>query len=117
MGEQCSDTDRARAALIGGAMGDALGMPSQTLTRAEIKDRYGVIEDFLAPYDGHPVSHGLIAANITDDTEQTLALANLLIESPRRFDGERWAHVLLAWERDVEARGLLDLLGPSSKQA
>jgi ADP-ribosylglycohydrolase len=93
--------DRALGALTGVAVGDALGMPAQTLDRAEILRHYGKIEGFVAPFDDHPVSHGLRAGQVTDDTEQTLLLARLLMR----------------WEADVRARGLRDLLGPSSKAA
>ena len=109
--------DRAEAALLGGAIGDALGMPTQTLTRNEITEKYGAITDFVAPVEGHPVSHGLVAASITDDTEQTLLLAKRIIESPLNFDELAWAQDLLDWEAGVKARGLHDLLGPSTKQA
>ena len=97
-------------------MGDAMGMPSQTLSRAEIAASYGQITDFMAPVAGHPVSHGLQAAMITDDTEQTLLLAEVLLAAPV-FDEMAWARALIAWEADIRARGLRDLLGPSSKRA
>jgi ADP-ribosylglycohydrolase len=109
--------DRALGALTGVAVGDALGMPAQTLQRLEIQERYGRITGFVAPFDGHPVSHGLRAAQVTDDTEQTLLLARLLIDHPGPFDDRLWAQTLMAWEADVRARGLRDLLGPSSKAA
>lgn len=109
--------DRARGALLGLAMGDAMGMPSQTLGRAEIAARYGEIADFTAPFDGHPVSHGLRAGQVTDDTEQSLLLARRLIADPQGFDDAGWARDLLDWEADIRARGLRDLLGPSSKAA
>ncbi|MES0879885.1 ADP-ribosylglycohydrolase family protein [Roseibium sp. SCP14] len=104
-------------ALAGVALGDALGMPAQTLSRPDIASAYGRISDFVAPFSGHPVSHGLAAAQVTDDTEQTLLLAELLISNPDGFDDHLWAQTLLQWEADVRARGLLDLLGPSSKAA
>lgn len=107
--------DRAAGALAGVALGDAMGMPSQTLTRAAIHQAYERITDFIAPMDGHPVSHGLEAAQFTDDTEQTLLLAKLLIQG--EFTDTAWATALLEWEKDVRARGLHDLLGPSSKAA
>ena len=109
--------DRALGALAGGAVGDALGMPGQTLPREEILRRYGEITDFVAPYDGHPVSHGLVAGAITDDTEQTLLMADLLIRGQGRLDERAWADALLAWESGIRARGLRDLLGPSTKRA
>lgn len=110
-------SDRALATLQGCALGDALGMPSQTLTRRDIATHYGKITDFAAPFDGHPVSHGLQAGAITDDTEQTLLLARRIIASPSEMDARGWAGDLLAWEAEVKERGLHDLLGPSSKAA
>jgi ADP-ribosylglycohydrolase len=110
-------TERAMGAMVGVAIGDALGMPSQTLTRAEIWLRYGQITDFVAPFPDHPVSHGLTAAMVTDDTEQTLLLAEQILRHPDQFSDASWAHSLQDWERGVRARGLRDLLGPSSRAA
>ncbi|MEM9048322.1 MAG: ADP-ribosylglycohydrolase family protein [Pseudomonadota bacterium] len=107
--------DRALGALLGLAMGDALGMPTQTLSAAEIRARYGRIGGFQAPYAGHPVSHGLPAGAVTDDTEQALLLARRILAGP--WDDRAWATDLLAWEAGVKARGLRDLLGPSTKRA
>ena len=111
------DFDRAEAALIGLALGDAVGMPTQTLDRKTIRARYGEVTGFVDPFDGHPVSQGLEAGRVTDDTEQAILLARRLIASPMVFDQTGWAEDLLGWERDVRDRGLLDLLGPSTKQA
>jgi ADP-ribosylglycohydrolase len=108
---------RAWGAMAGVAVGDALGMPSQTLDRAEIVAAYGRIADFVPPVHDHPVSHGLRAGQVTDDTEQTLLLADLLIRGRGRVDANLWAQALLRWEADVAARGSRDLLGPSSKAA
>ncbi|MEM7045804.1 MAG: ADP-ribosylglycohydrolase family protein, partial [Pseudomonadota bacterium] len=109
--------DRALAALAGLAVGDALGMPSQAMTRSDIAAAYGRITDFVAPLADHPISHGLEAASVTDDTEQSLLLADLLIRSEGRVDQHVWAQALIAWEADIRERGLRDLLGPSTKQA
>lgn len=112
-----AELDRALAALSGVALGDALGMPSQTLDRVAIRVAYGRIKGFLPPFEDHPVSHGLRAAQVTDDTEQTLLLALRLIADAPGFDEAAWAQDLLGWERDMQARGLRDLLGPSTKAA
>ncbi|WP_209016343.1 ADP-ribosylglycohydrolase family protein [Roseibium sp. RKSG952] len=109
--------DRACGALAGMAIGDALGMPSQTLSRQQIAHHYGNITTYVAPYPDHPVSHSLRAAQVTDDTEQAFLLAKRLVEDCNGFDEALWAQDLLDWERDVRARGLRDLLGPSSKAA
>ena len=105
------------AALLGLAIGDALGMPGQTLDRAAIRAAYGRITGFVDPLPDHPVSHGLSAGMVTDDTEQTLLLARRLIADRGGFDTDAWAADLLGWEAGVVARGLRDLLGPSTKAA
>lgn len=117
MGSNASIIDRAFGALAGMAIGDALGMPSQTLTRAQIRQHYGQITGFVAPYPDHPVSHGLVAGQVTDDTEQALMLAARLIDGRGQIDERQLAEDLLTWEADIKARGLRDLLGPSTKAA
>ncbi|TIO04308.1 ADP-ribosylglycohydrolase family protein [Mesorhizobium sp.] len=109
--------DRAMGALIGGALGDALGMPTQLLSPARIAELYGHVEDFVSPVADHPVSKGLPAGTITDDTEQALLLGRILVVSGDGFDHTRWVNALLDWEREVKARGSYDLLGPSTKRA
>lgn len=109
--------DRALGALTAGALGDALGMPTQTMTHEEIFKIYGEINGFTTPYKGHPVAAGLSAASVTDDTEQSLLLARQLLEAPGPFDEKKWACALMNWEAEVKARGLHDLLGPSTKKA
>jgi ADP-ribosylglycohydrolase len=109
--------DRAMGALVGGALGDALGMPTQLLSPVRIAELYGHVDEFIAPFADHPVSKGLPAGTITDDTEQALLLGRILIESGERFDHARWVNALLDWESGVKARGSYDLLGPSTKRA
>jgi ADP-ribosylglycohydrolase len=109
--------DHAIGALYGLAIGDALGMPTQLMSRAEIAGRYGVIDRFRAADAGHPLAGGLTAGHITDDTEQALLLARLLIEGSGRLDPGVFARALVEWEDDMRARGSLDLLGPSTKRA
>ena len=109
--------DRACAALTGLAIGDALGMPTQTLTPHEIRRRHGEIKSFVAPFDDHPVACGLRPGQVTDDTEQTFLLAARLIADGGSIDETKWAMDLLEWEADIRARGLRDLLGPSSRTA
>lgn len=109
--------DRALAALVGGALGDAMGMPTQLLSPGQISARFGRVETFVAPSDDHPVSRGLEAGTVTDDTEQTLLLGMVLLQSDGKFDHHRWIDALVAWENDIRARGGYDLLGPSTKRA
>ena len=109
--------NRALGALIGGALGDAMGMPTQLLSPAEIKANYSFVDRFVDPAPEHPVSKGLVAGTITDDTEQTLLLASVLLNSGQGFDHHAWVNALIGWEEDIKARGGYDLLGPSTKRA
>jgi ADP-ribosylglycohydrolase len=109
---------RARGALYGLAIGDALGMPSQMLSRREIVERWG---EFLTGFEpappGHPIAAGLPAGAVTDDTEQAVLLGRLLVQGHGAVAPRQLAQALVDWERDMAARGSLDLLGPSTKRA
>lgn len=109
--------DRALAAFEGLALGDALGMPTQSMSRADISEDYGTITGFVAAGPRQLIAAGMPAGSITDDTEQAVLLAHLLAEGRGRVDAEELASRLLAWEADMAARGSLDLLGPSTKAA
>jgi ADP-ribosylglycohydrolase len=111
-------TDRARGALYGLAIGDALGMPTQMLSRRQILERWGpMLTGFEAAPDDHPIAAGMPAGAVTDDTEQAVLLGRLLVGGNGDVDPGDLATALLAWERDMAARGSLDLLGPSTKRA
>ena len=108
--------DRALGALTGIAIGDALGMPTQTLPREAILAAGGV-HGFRAAAPDHPLAHGLPAGRVTDDTEQALLLADVLVAGGGRIDPRRLADALDRWEQDAVARGSADLLGPSTRAA
>jgi ADP-ribosylglycohydrolase len=112
-----SGRDAAVSALYGLAIGDALGMPTQLMARAAIADRYGVLETFEPADADHPLAAGMPAGSITDDTEQALLLARLLVEGDGHIGAEKFALALVAWEDGMRAKGSLDLLGPSTKRA
>src|SRR5450756_1165677 len=113
------EKDRARGALYGLAIGDALGMPTQMLSRQQITRRWGpLLTGFEAAPPGHPIAAGMPAGAVTDDTEQAVLLARLLLSSSAsRVDPRELAAALAAWERGMAARGSLDLLGPSTRRA
>ena len=110
--------DRARGALYGLAIGDALGMPTQMLSRAEIVRRWGpLLPGFEPAPPGHPIAGGMAAGTVTDDTEQAVLLARLLVKGHGTINPHELATALTEWERDMAERGSLDLLGPSTKRA
>lgn len=110
-------TDRALGALYGLALGDALGMPTQIMSRASIEARFGRVTGFEAGPPDNPVAAGLPAGSVTDDTEQAVLVGQLLADGEGHIDPARLAEALLAWEETMRAKGSLDLLGPSTKAA
>ena len=109
---------RARGAMYGLAVGDALGMPTQMLSRAEIVRRWGpLLPGFEPAPPGHPIAGGMLAGAVTDDTEQAVLLARLLVKGRGTIDSRVLAAALTEWERAMAERGSLDLLGPSTKRA
>lgn len=89
--------DRFRGCLLGGAVGDALGMPTEGYTAQEIMSRFGPIKEMLPALESHFHS-GLLAGQFTDDTEETLLLAESLGESCG-FSAESFAERLASWGR------------------
>lgn len=73
--------DRAYGALVGGAIGDAMGMPASFLTRRQIQETYGFIQEFLEPEKEVQAYHGdLKAGEITDDTMESVLLSRVIID-------------------------------------
>jgi len=95
--------EKCRGAIVGFAIGDALGMPVEGLSMSEIRERYGIIEDFLpSPYGD------LKEGEWTDDTEQMLVLAYSILRNGY-FNPEDFANAL---------KGIENVrLGPTSKEA
>ena len=114
---------RAHGALAGLALGDALGMPTQAMSPQQIRSVYGTITGLVDGDASQPYAPGMPAGSVTDDTEQALLIASLLIRGRGSSSGHvalnavEFAHALLAWEDSMIERGSLDLLGPSTKAA
>ena len=114
---------RAYGALAGLALGDALGMPTQAMSPEQIRAVYGRITGLVDGDASQPYAPGMPAGSVTDDTEQALLVASLLVRGRGASSGRvaldagEFAHALLAWEDSMIERGSLDLLGPSTKAA
>jgi len=93
--------DRARAALFGVAVGDALGATTEFMTPAEVRDRFGVLREIVG---GGWLK--LLPGQVTDDTEMTLCVARGIVGSGRWSLGpiaDRFAHWLSGNPADVGA--------------
>lgn len=107
-------TRRFQDALEAFAVGDAMGMPTEYMTREEIKGRFGFVDRLLDP-KASPLHPGLPVGKVTDDTEQLLNLLDEYLKD-HRVTVEGTVRALLKWfeETDPAGRGCI---GPSSRRA
>lgn len=113
-GKMAISLQHTRAILEAFAVGDALGMPAEFMTRSEIHKHYGLINHLIEPSEckNHK---DLPKGSVTDDTEQVLTLLDEY-SMKGRIDSQDTAMRLLRWMREsgaVEKR----YIGPSSKSA
>ncbi|AIJ05506.1 dinitrogenase reductase activating glycohydrolase [Methanocaldococcus bathoardescens] len=80
--------------VFGAVIGDALGMPTENLTKEEIKKLYGFVDNYVEPknYLAGKLSKG----EWTDDTEQAICLIKSLIKEG--VDIKKFANCLIAWK-------------------
>lgn len=84
--------DKYRGALVGGAIGDALGRPAEGLPVEEVARRFGELREFL-PWRGW--TSGPVGT-ITDDTQLTMCVAEALL-AHGGIDPDDLARRLVAW--------------------
>jgi len=117
-GDRRRTDSRALGALYGLAIGDALGMPTESRSRPDIVARYGgLLSGFEPGPADQPLAPGLPAGTVTDDTEQAVVLARLVVDGRGEIDPAELASRLLGLEESMRTRGLLGLLGPSTTKA
>ena len=94
--------DRAFGVLVGQAAGDALGAPTENLSREEITRRWGWVDDFLSD---DPAG--------TDDTEYAVLTAWNVLEHGSGMSGaavaESWRRLLLTQEGDFIGGGFSEM--------
>lgn len=92
---------RAQAALLGGAVGDALGATTEFMKPAQIRERIGVHREITG---GGWLN--LLPGQVTDDTELTLCVARGIVQA-REWNlaaiADRFAHWLSGEPADVGA--------------
>ncbi len=106
---------RIHGCLAGVAVGDAFGMPMAGWTPVEVKSRYGYVNNLIAPAPDHPLHGKLPLGSITDDTQLTMAIVDMILVDgavSRRGMADR----IVKW---VTENNLLEtrILGPSTKAA
>ena len=86
--------NRLRGIFTGTAIGDALGLPVETMTAQQINEKYGSIRSYVAPDESHKWYAGVAPGTISDDTQLTLSLAEAL-SSSSKFSPDRIAEGLM----------------------
>jgi ADP-ribosylglycohydrolase len=101
---------------MGVACGDAMGMPTSMYNPETVRLHFpDGIHDFQPAPATHPIHSGLVAGQVTDDTQQTLAIADAILECGC-VDSVAIMRKLLAWAESMDAFSS-SLLGPSSLKA
>jgi ADP-ribosylglycohydrolase len=88
---------RARGAIVGTAIGDALGMPVEGLGPATIVSKFGTLRSMVAPMNGTWArqTHNLRRGQWTDDTQLMLAIGESVVSKGfLDFDDIAKRHVL-----------------------
>lgn len=113
-----STYERALGTMTGLAIGDALGMPTQSMSSQQIHKYYkGPITSLVKAVPEQPIAPNMKAGSVTDDTEQAFLLAERLINDYGSLNNTAYAKDLLQWEQQMREKGSFDLLGPSTKSA
>jgi ADP-ribosylglycohydrolase len=97
------------------AVGDAMGMPTEFMTRDAIKARFGAVVDRLLRPDEGEKHKNLPYASVTDDTEQVVYLLKAYRDAAG-VDMRTTAATLQRWieETGADVKGYI---GPSSRRA
>lgn len=92
---------RFEGSLAAGCIADALGAPTEELSRGQIREEFGgYVTKFQAPLPGAPYARGRKAAQITDDSSQMLMLADLLARRSGKISPQDVADLLVEWSKN-----------------
>lgn len=108
--------DKVWGALVGVAVGDAMGMPAEFFPREKIKEIYGTINDFIEPSSQNPITAGFKRGQVTDDTLQTIVVAKSIINNKGKIVPEDIARSIIAWAEEEQQKGR-KFIGPSTQKA
>ncbi|MBU2663774.1 ADP-ribosylglycohydrolase family protein [Actinoplanes bogorensis] len=106
--------DRVLGGLAGAVIGDAFGAATENCSREFLTERGIWVETFTEPAEG-AYAHGRPVGAFTDDSSQTLMLAELLVEQRGELRTSDMVRMLLAWSANEELAGRFT--GPSTRAA
>jgi ADP-ribosylglycohydrolase len=108
---------RIRGALIGCAYGDAMGMPTEMMTRSTLHQAFPEgIKTFEPSSKYDFFGRRFCAGTVTDDTINTLLVCDTIIENEGEFKTEAYIAKLQKWIQDNAAINPY-IIGPSTAKA
>lgn len=108
--------NRVYGALMGVAVGDAMGMPSELWPRRKILKHFGKIDTFLPSPVDSVIARELKAGEVTDDTLVTLLVAESIIEQEGRIVPEKIIEKIITWAEKDKVKNS-NIIGPSTRKA
>lgn len=110
------DKNKILGLLVGCAYGDAMGMPSEMMTRSLLRRTFPKgIHDFLPSSDNDFFGRNFRAGEVTDDTVNTLLVCDTIIENGS-FDVEEYLKMLIRWTDENPDKSKMQI-GPSTSKA
>lgn len=107
---------RIRGVLIGGAYGDAMGMPTEFWTREHIRTKFPQGVDKLLPSQTDDFfGRTMPAGEITDDTINTMMIANMIVKNHGVINTQSYINQLIKWKNESKVAALV--CGPSTLKA
>ncbi len=108
--------NRIRGVLIGTALGDAMGMPTEYWTQALIDEVFPEgVKKFYPTQMQDFFGRTMRAGEVTDDTVNTMLVLDTLVESKGRFNTEKYISKLTEWKNSMPSSALV--IGPSTAKA
>jgi len=102
--------------LYGQAMGDAWAMPADLRPNLTWQRYGGWVTSMVDAPNDHPVHAGFKAGQVTDDTQQAMALAQTLIETNGQLTVEAAAQAIINWYNLIDGDNS-PFVGPSTRRA
>lgn len=110
-----SEYERIMGALVGCAVGDAMGMPGEMWSQRRIRDVFGEIRDFLPGHPDNEISAGFAPGETTDDSIVTVLVAQALIRSDGQLQPMELVNSIQDWAKNNPKSKTV--IGPSTQRA
>lgn len=107
--------DKVLGTIVGAAVGDAMGAPTEMRTKKQIVEKFGgYVKDFMKPPED-VFARGRKAGQVTDDFSVAYYILKAIIKNDGRFNEEIMKEGLLAWSNDEEY--FEPFAGPTTRKA